>query len=80
MENGALRQLAGNGSDAVGEDEFRPTHNARRVRSASRVVPRRSRPSSIPRRTHFKHTSSILLLLVLITLFYLTAFNWNLNS
>lgn len=76
MENGALRQLAGNGSDAVGEDGFRPTHNARRVRSASRVVPWRSRPSSIPRRTHFKHTSSILLLLlVLITLFYLTAFN-----
>lgn len=51
MDNGAHRQLAADGSDAVGEDDFRPAHHPGRVRSPCRRLPRPTRPSSIPRRT-----------------------------
>uniref|UniRef100_A0A5B7AFW9 V-type proton ATPase subunit a n=1 Tax=Davidia involucrata TaxID=16924 RepID=A0A5B7AFW9_DAVIN len=42
MENGVYRQLARNGSDALGEDDFRSAYYALRVRSPSHLLPRRT--------------------------------------
>lgn len=41
------REFAGDGSSAVGEDDFGATHHSRRVRSPSRLVSRWTRPSSV---------------------------------
>ena len=42
------RKLATHGSDALWEDDLRPAHHPRRVRSLSRLLPRWTWPPSIP--------------------------------